>query len=712
MPTVSLLSIEVPQGADSKGSLSNSTESSADSEQDFSRLMEQHLNEEQSGSNTSEAAKNSSARNDVARETSNKNKQPDTEVAELDKKQASQEQAAGLEKTAQADENKGDNQSVNQGDSENNLAGNRAAKQEVNDELTESQQLLSLLNSADKLLNKQSIAQKQTAEDAQGDIFTGQTKSVETSITSAAALEKERQTSVANVAKDKVTDVSQKQGNDNIGKAALQTSGAETLTTDKLDQLSAKQLSAEQLAALKPQTEKNSNASDNKTRAGVQNVQALAAGNQVGTEKLLTEKEAAEGHLTEKTATDKAFAKAAVSSGAKATINNETLKNYGLNTAVAADKNNTEQVLTESEQATLLQEQALVKEDENFIAKADQNNNLVAKKQEQSAQDKNIIDDKTSAKNAFSAQTVQSTEIMSALQPEKNQALSPELAAQVTPLTKQIRESLSVADNGKSIESLRQVNTNRATQVLEQAQHNGEQSLSENGSEQEQLLNPQDQETINVNLDKSFAGEMKLASNSGLNNVLNNTVLGTNTGYSGSEAAERSSIASPEQFFDSLSAKAISENNQVQKSQSITAQQTIAIHHKDFNHAVKEKVMLMVNQKLQQVEIRLDPPELGSMQIRVNMQNEQAIVSFNVQNSQAKEALEQNLVKLREMLADSGVDVGDANVSQQQSENNHEGFDQQSESLAQQVNDVNEVQTATLDANLFKASANGIDYYA
>lgn len=139
--------------------------------------------------------------------------------------------------------------------------------------------------------------------------------------------------------------------------------------------------------------------------------------------------------------------------------------------------------------------------------------------------------------------------------------------------------------------------------------------------------------------------------------------------------------------------------------------ETIAIHKKDFSEKIKEKVMVMVNQKIRQVEIRLDPPELGSMQIRLNLQNEQAAVNFIVQNQQAKEAVDENMTKLKEMLSDSGVDVGDANV-EQQSQNETADDSRRNEFNGQQENheqvDDNLVKNG---AQLYKASSTGVDYF-
>ncbi|RVU41325.1 flagellar hook-length control protein FliK [Rheinheimera riviphila] len=80
---------------------------------------------------------------------------------------------------------------------------------------------------------------------------------------------------------------------------------------------------------------------------------------------------------------------------------------------------------------------------------------------------------------------------------------------------------------------------------------------------------------------------------------------------------------------------------------------------------LKERVMFQVNQKIQSAEIRLAPEELGSMQIKVQMQQEQLSVQFVVQQAGAKEALEQQMPRLREMLEEQGIELTQGQVSQQ-----------------------------------------------
>tara|TARA_R110000744_G_scaffold209762_3_gene328736 strand:- start:2514 stop:4760 length:2247 start_codon:yes stop_codon:yes gene_type:complete len=154
----------------------------------------------------------------------------------------------------------------------------------------------------------------------------------------------------------------------------------------------------------------------------------------------------------------------------------------------------------------------------------------------------------------------------------------------------------------------------------------------------------------------------------------------------------------------------------VQTQKSITAMntETIAIYRKDFADAVKDKVMVMINQKIQQVDIQLDPPEMGNIHVRVNLQNEQAAVQFVVQNQQAKEALEQNMGKLRDMLAESGVDVGDANIEQRQAKEQNGNDFEQHDNNGQNGESTEDNVSANDNSmhNVVKASSTGVDYYA
>lgn len=219
------------------------------------------------------------------------------------------------------------------------------------------------------------------------------------------------------------------------------------------------------------------------------------------------------------------------------------------------------------------------------------------------------------------------------------------------------------------------------------------------------MLNADDISALKVDGEKQQAQPEKVAS------AFNQT-LGAQLAKPMVSSAELA--AQQEQSFESTINKITATTVQTQKNIIAMNTETIAIYRKDFTDAVKDKVMVMINQRIQQVEIQLDPPEMGNIHVRVNLQNEQAAVQFIVQNQQAKDALEQNMAKLRDMLAESGVDVGEANIEQRQANdqenNNFEQQDgrEQNNALAQE----NNAESDTKTINVVKASSTGIDYYA
>ncbi len=81
-----------------------------------------------------------------------------------------------------------------------------------------------------------------------------------------------------------------------------------------------------------------------------------------------------------------------------------------------------------------------------------------------------------------------------------------------------------------------------------------------------------------------------------------------------------------------------------------------------------ERAIMMAQHGPRTAHIQLDPPELGAMQIRVHLQGQdQVSVSFTSANPAVRDALEQQLPRLREMFADQGLNLQDSSVSDEAS---------------------------------------------
>ncbi|HFQ5176204.1 TPA: flagellar hook-length control protein FliK [Vibrio vulnificus] len=154
------------------------------------------------------------------------------------------------------------------------------------------------------------------------------------------------------------------------------------------------------------------------------------------------------------------------------------------------------------------------------------------------------------------------------------------------------------------------------------------------------------------------------------------------------------------------------------RAENVAAQQpSMPLTRELANEQVAEKVQMMMSKNLKQLDIRLDPPELGRMQIRMTMNNDIANVHFTVTNPQARDIIEQTLPRLREMLAQQGMQLADSSVQQQASGQQQrqysadgQGNGQQSSRFASS-NEENLEADVKLDLNV-TSKRDGISFYA
>jgi flagellar hook-length control protein FliK len=84
-----------------------------------------------------------------------------------------------------------------------------------------------------------------------------------------------------------------------------------------------------------------------------------------------------------------------------------------------------------------------------------------------------------------------------------------------------------------------------------------------------------------------------------------------------------------------------------------------------WQEGLSGRVSMMVNQRIGVATIRMNPPELGPIEVKVNLNHDQARVQFVSHAVQVRDALEQSIPRLREMLEQSGFTLVDSQVSDQ-----------------------------------------------
>lgn len=101
-----------------------------------------------------------------------------------------------------------------------------------------------------------------------------------------------------------------------------------------------------------------------------------------------------------------------------------------------------------------------------------------------------------------------------------------------------------------------------------------------------------------------------------------------------------------------------------------------------WDNALGQKVVWMVGADVQSASLTLNPPDLGPLQVVLNVSNSQATANFTAAQPEVRQALEASLPKLREMLGEAGIQLGQANVSAGMPNGQQNAFEQPRQSAS------------------------------
>ena len=134
-----------------------------------------------------------------------------------------------------------------------------------------------------------------------------------------------------------------------------------------------------------------------------------------------------------------------------------------------------------------------------------------------------------------------------------------------------------------------------------------------------------------------------------------------------------------------------------------------------WGEAVGQQVTWFVSQNISAASLRLNPQHLGPMEMAVSMDGDQASITFTSQHSMVRDALESSIPRLREMLAENGLNLVNVNVSQQ-GKSHREGQgapgSQQGSSVANDDGGANESLSGPDMAQMLLHTQGLVDYYA
>lgn len=125
-----------------------------------------------------------------------------------------------------------------------------------------------------------------------------------------------------------------------------------------------------------------------------------------------------------------------------------------------------------------------------------------------------------------------------------------------------------------------------------------------------------------------------------------------------------------------------------------------------WDQALGQKVVWMVNGEQQSASLTLNPPELGPLKVVLQVTNNQANATFVAAQPEVRQALEAAMPKLRDMLGDAGIQLGQASVDSGSPQEQHPAERQ----MRAQGKDAagNEEAAATTATTMVRPSAAGL----
>jgi flagellar hook-length control protein FliK len=121
------------------------------------------------------------------------------------------------------------------------------------------------------------------------------------------------------------------------------------------------------------------------------------------------------------------------------------------------------------------------------------------------------------------------------------------------------------------------------------------------------------------------------------------------------------------------------------------------VSHEKWGDEFNQKITWLSSQKEQTAELHLNPPQLGPMDVVLKVSGDQATALFTSPHAAVREAIEQAMPRLREMMAESGIMLGNATVSDQAPRGRQDNQESKSSNSRSSIGGVSE---STMAGNL------------
>ena len=95
--------------------------------------------------------------------------------------------------------------------------------------------------------------------------------------------------------------------------------------------------------------------------------------------------------------------------------------------------------------------------------------------------------------------------------------------------------------------------------------------------------------------------------------------------------------------------------------------------HAQWQQSFSDRIIWFGEQSFNAAQMHLFPPELGPIDVRIQMNNDQASILFSSQHASVRDSIENAIPRLREAMQSAGLNLADVNVSDQSLAREHQG---------------------------------------
>lgn len=139
-----------------------------------------------------------------------------------------------------------------------------------------------------------------------------------------------------------------------------------------------------------------------------------------------------------------------------------------------------------------------------------------------------------------------------------------------------------------------------------------------------------------------------------------------------------------------------------------------ALQSEAWSRVLSSRVIWMAREGVQQASLKLNPANMGPVEVKLHMHHDQATINFIAQHAATRDALEQALPRLRESFQENGMELAHADVSQENfSETDEQDNNKTTNNGSNSDRDNLDAEPTTQDVNLVEQDiAQGLSVFA